>query len=95
MSKAPIAAAIRDKTGCTVVGAHSAANAVFEAITEILATDGILQLGGFGTFRVVARNERDGKNPRTGKPMYVAPSKTVRFKPSPRLRGKLRTTSLS
>jgi DNA-binding protein HU-beta len=93
MSKAPVAAAIREKTGCTVVGAHAAANAIFEAISEILATDGILQLGGFGTFRVVSRNERDGKNPRTGKPMYVAASKTVRFKPSPRLRGKLGPTA--
>ena len=89
MSKAPIAAAIKEKTGCTVVEAQAAANAVFETISEVLAADGILQLGGFGTFRVVARNKRDGKNPRTGKPMLVAASKTIRFKPSPRLRSKL------
>jgi DNA-binding protein HU-beta len=89
MSKAPIAAAIREKTGCTVIEAQAAANAVFHTISEILATKGILQLGGFGTFRVVTRNGRDGKNPRTGKPMLVAASKSVRFKPSPRLRGKL------
>jgi DNA-binding protein HU-beta len=89
MSKAPIAAAIREKTGCTVIEAQAAANAVFSAVAEILAADGILQLGGFGTFRVVARDQREGKNPRTGKPMFVAASKTVRFKPSPRLRGRL------
>jgi DNA-binding protein HU-beta len=89
MSKAPIAAAIRERTGCTIVEAHAAASAVFGMIGEILATEGILQLGGFGTFRVVARNKREGRNPRTGKPMFVAESKTVRFKPSPRLRGKL------
>jgi DNA-binding protein HU-beta len=89
MSKAPIAAAIREKTGCTIIEAHAAANAVFGTISEILAAAGILQLGGFGTFRVVARDKRDGKNPRTGKPMSIAASKTVRFKPSPRLRGRL------
>jgi DNA-binding protein HU-beta len=92
MSKAPIAAAIRKETGCTVVQAHAAAARVFDAISEILARDGILQLGGFGTFRAVARNKREGKNPRTGKPMVVAPSKSVRFKPSPRLRERLFTT---
>jgi DNA-binding protein HU-beta len=89
MSKAPIAAAIRKQTGCTVVEAHAAANAVFDTMSAVLSSDEILQLGGFGTFRVVARNGREGKNPRTGKPMSVAASKTVRFKPSPRLRNKL------
>ncbi len=47
---------------------------------QLTSKDGTVQLAGFGTFSVSRRKARMGRNPRTGEPMKIAPSKGVRFK---------------
>ena len=47
-------------------------------------------LVGFGTFSVTRRKPRNGKNPRTGKPMHVAGGRAPRFKPSQELKRAIR-----
>jgi DNA-binding protein HU-beta len=89
MSKAPIAAAIRDVTGCTVVQSNEAATAAFTAMKRKLNETGVLQVAGFGTFRVVTRRQRWGTNPRTGTRITIRASKTVAFKSSRFLRDTL------
>ena len=39
-------------------------------------------IGGFGTFMVSRRAERNGRNPRTGKAIRIPAVKVPRFKPS-------------
>ena len=39
-----------------------------------------LTLVGFGSFSVVKRNARNGRNPRTGKNIKIAAKNVVRFK---------------
>ena len=43
----------------------------------------------FGTFTVKHRKAREGRNPRTGKPIKIEASYTVSFKPAPSLRDKV------
>jgi nucleoid DNA-binding protein len=43
-------------------------------------------LVGFGTFSVSERKARNGVNPQTGKPIKIAASKSVKFKPSTHLK---------
>ena len=64
-------------------------NAVFETIKTNLASDGTFSFPGFGTFKVKARAARKGRNPRTGAEITIAASKTVTFKPAPKLKGSL------
>ena len=40
----------------------------------------LLQLVGFGTFEVVERAAREGRNPQTGETMPIPASKAPRFK---------------
>lgn len=43
----------------------------------------------FGTFSVKHRKSREGRNPRTGKPIKIEASYTVSFKPAPALKEKV------
>ncbi|MCL1861970.1 MAG: HU family DNA-binding protein, partial [Defluviitaleaceae bacterium] len=45
-----------------------------------------VQLVGFMTIDVVARAEREGRNPQTGQAMKIAASKAPRFKVGKKLR---------
>ena len=60
--------------------AEKAISAVINAISGALADGDKVQLVGFGTFEVRAREARKGKNPRTGEVINIAASKVPAFK---------------
>ena len=43
-------------------------------------------IGTFGTFAISKRAARKGRNPRTGEPIKIKASKTLRFKPATNLK---------
>lgn len=53
-------------------------NHIFDEITEALSKGGRVELRGFGTFSLRKRDERVGRNPRTGQAVRVD-SKAVPF----------------
>lgn len=70
--------------------AGEAVEAVLDAIAKGVATHGSVQLVGFGTFKIAHRKARTGRNPKTGEPMTIKPSKTVRFVCSGSLKNSLK-----
>lgn len=64
-------------------------NALTGAIADTLRGGGTVKVAGFGTFRVTARVERVGRNPRTGAAMRIAGHKTAVFSPSRELKQSL------
>ncbi len=61
--------------------AERAVTAVIQAIKVGVRKDKLVQLVGFGTFRVVERKARKGVNPKTLQPLKIPKSKTVKFAP--------------
>jgi DNA-binding protein HU-beta len=59
--------------------AGDALEAVLVAVAKGIKKDGSVQLIGFGTFKVVKRAARTGRNPKTGAAMKIKASKSVRF----------------
>lgn len=59
--------------------ASDALEAVLEAIAKAVKKDGVVQLIGFGTFKVAKRAARTGRNPKTGETLKIKASKSVRF----------------
>ena len=55
-------------------------DAVFNAIRDAMAEGEKVTLTGFGSFEVVHRNEREGRNPRTGKTITIAARKAPQFR---------------
>ncbi|MGQ4808601.1 DNA-binding protein HU [Candidatus Entotheonellaceae bacterium PAL068K] len=64
-------------------------DAVFAAIGRVIQTDDRFLYPGFGTFTVKNRATRQGRNPKTGAEIRIKASKTVEFKPAPRLKKSL------
>jgi len=61
-------------------------NSIFQAIVDALASGNRVEIRGFGSFSIRQRQERTGRNPKTGASVYV-PSKLVpHFKPGKELR---------
>lgn len=54
-------------------------NALFDTIQQELAKGGNVTLIGFGTFSTAERAARTGRHPRTGEPMSIPATKTVKF----------------
>ena len=61
--------------------AGRALEAMTDAIRTTLRRGDSLQIVGFGTFEVVKRAGRDGRNPRTGEAVHIAASKAPKFRP--------------
>ncbi|QER41572.1 HU family DNA-binding protein [Thermodesulfobacterium sp. TA1] len=60
-------------------------DAFMEAVGEAVSKGDKVVLVGFGTFQVLKRAEREGRNPRTGKPIKIPAKKIVKFKPGKKL----------
>lgn len=60
-----------------------------QVVREEIAKSGNLQISQFGTFKVVERKERQGRNPQTGAPITIAASKAVKFNPAKALKESL------
>lgn len=72
--------------GLTKKQAGEVFEAAFDFISGVLADGDRVQIPGFGTFSISERAERQGRNPKTGEPMTIAASKSVRFKPGKQLK---------
>lgn len=80
MNKAELVSAMADKATLSKKDAEAALKAFTEVVAEELKQGGKIQLVGFGTFEVVERAERTGRNPQTGKEMKIPASKAPKFK---------------
>ena len=60
-----------------------------EVISDELANGGSVTLVGFGTFKVVQREARTGRNPKTGASINIPAKKVVTFKPGKALKEKV------
>ena len=56
-------------------------SAIFDSITEQLASGGRVELRGFGAFSTRQRDARTGRNPRTGEAVDVDAKRVPYFKP--------------
>lgn len=59
--------------------AQAALDCVISSITKALKKGEDVTLTGFGTFKVVKRKARKGRNPRTGEELKIKASKAPKF----------------
>ena len=80
MTKIEFVDAVAKETEWTKKDSEEAINAVVKVITNTLVAGEKLSIVGFGTFEVVERAAREGRNPQTGESMMIKASKTIKFK---------------
>ncbi len=85
MNKAELISAIAAQSNLTKVDSKKALDAFINVAGETLKNGERLTLVGFGSFSVMERNARIGRNPRTGEKIQIAAKKVVKFKPGAEL----------
>jgi DNA-binding protein HU-beta len=80
MTKAELIGVIAGEADITKAAAAKALDAYVAAVAKELKKNGKIGLVGFGTFSVVKRKAREGRNPQTGKTIKIAAKKVVKFK---------------
>ena len=61
----------------------------FEIMSTELIRSNKVKISSFGTFKVINKKERIGRNPKTKIEAKILPRKVVKFKPSMFIKGKL------
>ena len=80
MTKAEFVKTLKEKAGlATLVQAEAAYEKFFALIGATLKNGDAVSISGFGSFKVVERKARKGRNPRTGKEVQIPASKAVKF----------------
>ena len=72
------------------VEAERGLNAFIEVVKNALIEGERVVIRGFGTFYVVERKERKGRNPLTGEAIIIPGKKVVKFKPSKEIKRLIR-----
>jgi len=90
MNKADVTEEVANQTGLTKKTSRKAVDAVISAITDSLAREERVTLVGFGTFQVMERKARTGRNPQTGQSIQVPAKKVPKFKPGKGLKERVK-----
>ena len=80
MNKSQLIDAIAAEAGLTKADSKKALDAYVKVISDALKARDKVALVGFGSFSVVERSARTGRNPQTGKEIKIEEKRIVRFK---------------
>jgi len=89
MTKADLIESIASKAALPKEKAEEIVNGVFEEIIVALRKGDKVNISGFGTFMVLERQARIGRNPKTGEAIQIASSRAPKFRAGKTLRESL------
>ena len=86
MNKTELIAAVSQSAGLTKKDTERVVNAAIDAITASLVKGEKVQISGFGTFELKAREARIGRNPHTKEAIEIPATSVPVFKASKALK---------
>jgi integration host factor subunit alpha len=89
LTKADLAATLFDEVGLNKREAKEFVDSWFEVIREALEAGDHVKLSGFGNFQLRDKNQRPGRNPKTGEEIPISARRVVTFKPGQKLRARV------
>jgi len=89
LTKADLANRLFDEVGLNKREAKEFVDAYFEAIREALESGENVKLSGFGNFQLREKDQRPGRNPKTGEEIPISARRVVTFRPGQKLRARV------
>ena len=80
MNKTELINQVAERAGLSKKDAEQALNAMLDTVSDALAQGDKVQLVGFGSFEIKARDARRGRNPKTKEPIEIPATKAPVFK---------------
>ena len=77
---------LREQFGFTTTDAIKLVDVIFDEICESLINGEEVKFAGFGTFKILAKSARMGRNPKTGAPAVISARRVATFRPSTEFR---------
>jgi DNA-binding protein HU-beta len=90
MNKQELVDKVSKKSGLTKKDTQSGIDSTLLVITDALKKGDSVTLVGFGSFKVVKRAARKGRNPQTGKTINIPAKKTPKFTPGKQFKEKVK-----
>jgi len=89
ITRADLAEAVYGTVGLSRTESAELVERVLELIGDALISGSNVKLSSFGSFQVRSKNERIGRNPKTGEEVPILPRQVLVFKPSNVLKSKI------
>jgi integration host factor subunit alpha len=89
LTKAEIADQLFEEVGLNKREAKEFVDSFFEAIRDALERGENVKLSGFGNFQLREKNQRPGRNPKTGEEIPISARRVVTFRPGQKLRARV------
>ena len=89
MTRADLAEAVYRKVGLSRTEAAELVEAVLDDICKAITRGEAVKLSSFATFHVREKNQRVGRNPKTGEEVPILPRRVMTFKASNVLKGRI------
>lgn len=89
LTKADIAEHLFDKLGLNKRDAKDVVEVFFEEIRRTLESGEQVKLSGFGNFELRDKNQRPGRNPKTGEDIPISARRVVTFRPGQKLKARV------
>lgn len=86
LTKAELADALFEEMGLNKREAKEFVDLFFEEIRVRLESGQEVKLSGFGNFELRSKNQRPGRNPKTGEEIPISARRVVTFRPGQKLR---------
>ena len=82
ITRSDFADRLRERFGLTSADSYKLVDIIFEEITESLIHGEEVKFAGFGTFKILEKNARMGRNPKTGASALISARRVASFRPS-------------
>ncbi|MFQ3198327.1 MAG: integration host factor subunit alpha [Paraglaciecola sp.] len=92
LTKAEMAEHLFEKLGVNKRDGKDLVEAFFEEVREALESGEQVKLSGFGNFDLRKKNERPGRNPKTGEDIPIKARRVVTFRPGQKLKSRVENT---
>lgn len=89
LTKADMAVRLFDDLGLNKREAKELVEAFFEEIRSSLEQGQQVKLSGFGNFDLRNKNQRPGRNPKTGEEIPISARRVVTFRPGQKLKARV------
>ncbi|MDR0319663.1 MAG: integration host factor subunit alpha [Rickettsiales bacterium] len=88
ITRSDFANIINRLVGLSKAESYDMTEVIFKEISDSLIKGEEVKISGFGTFKVLEKRARMGRNPKTGEPAVISARRTVSFHPSAKLKKK-------
>lgn len=82
ITRMELANVLKNRFGLTASDSYKMIDIIFDEIEQSLINGEEVKITGFGTFKILSKSARIGRNPKTGVPAVISARKVATFRPS-------------